>query len=742
MQDKAVRAIHPRNRYADAPPDFSQLASRHASFKAFVFYDKKGNPCIDWTSSAATRELTRVLLLDDYGVHWDIPEGQLCPTVTSRANYIHWLADLLALSGKPSPDGPAVGAASTRSGAVMPPPATASGSDVRGLDIGVGANCIYPLLGASIHGWSFVGTDTTPVAIEWARWNVGNNLHLAHLIEIRQVAVPGEAAAEQPAAVAAAEGVEGAPPGDRQDVPAQASLWHEHGASARSVRGGDHQHGCEGPEEAQAIPSGDNGRGLEAKLAPGHGPGTPCEPPVDAPFRRHPSTEHGPNDSVAASPSSCTSGSPAAPIGPALPPGILVIDATQAGVPSGQPGPPIGPSWDPAIQGGSASGPASSRWEGSAWGVGGPQCQGGWGLAEGHQMAPGWSPTSSSSSCNVLVGVVRQDERFDFCMCNPPFFESIEQANQNPLTACGGTAQEMVTPGGEVAFIHRMIADSLVLRGQITWYTSMVGRKASLKSLTETLHAHEVPVIRTTEFVQGRTSRWGLAWTFSMAVADALKSDVRSKLLATAVVSAPARAKVSFSVQNASGADAATRLLSSLKRSLSSLGGTAAVDKATCSMLCTMPLLSEGGSAGGAYSTSASVHPGAAPSQGVASPVAQGVMQATRTHGKPLGGGALPAAAPSSLLPCKRSAPGEEVLPLGSAKTSPGGQQGLARVYKFRIDVMQPAPGSLVVSSVLDRDRQGLQGDAYTRVCEHFSQAMAAVEQHVMRSFAKARHAS
>ena len=32
------------------------------------------------------------------------------------------------------------------------------GERVRGFDIGSGANCIYPLLGASLLGWSFVGS--------------------------------------------------------------------------------------------------------------------------------------------------------------------------------------------------------------------------------------------------------------------------------------------------------------------------------------------------------------------------------------------------------------------------------------------------------------------------------------------------------------------------------------------------------------------------------------------------------
>jgi 23S rRNA (adenine1618-N6)-methyltransferase len=70
-----------------------------------------------------------------------IPDGQLCPAVTNRANYIHWIEDLLALA--PAPWRSSAGA-----------------HLVAGVDIGTGANCIYPLLGASLHGWRFVGTGT------------------------------------------------------------------------------------------------------------------------------------------------------------------------------------------------------------------------------------------------------------------------------------------------------------------------------------------------------------------------------------------------------------------------------------------------------------------------------------------------------------------------------------------------------------------------------------------------------
>lgn len=72
----------------------------------------------------------------------------------------------------------------------------------------------------------------------------------------------------------------------------------------------------------------------------------------------------------------------------------------------------------------------------------------------------------------ILVGVVKDEEKFDFCMCNPPFFETMEEAGLNPKTACGGTAQEMVCPGGEKAFITRIVEDSVQLKQSFRYICS------------------------------------------------------------------------------------------------------------------------------------------------------------------------------------------------------------------------------------------------------------------------------
>lgn len=79
--------------------------------------------------------------------------------------------------------------------------------------------------------------------------------------------------------------------------------------------------------------------------------------------------------------------------------------------------------------------------------------------------------SGSFYSMPVLVGVVKDGEKFDFCMCNPPFFESMEEAGLNPKTSCGGTTDEMVCPGGERAFISRIIEDSVILKNSFRYFS-------------------------------------------------------------------------------------------------------------------------------------------------------------------------------------------------------------------------------------------------------------------------------
>lgn len=138
-------------------------------------------------------------------------------------------------------------------------------------------------------------------------------------------------------------------------------------------------------------------------------------------------------------------------------------------------------------------------------------------------------------------------------MCNPPFYassdelkQSAQQKEQEPFSVsfisptsrarqlyrthpipptyrpvltymktCTGAAVEMVTSGGEVAFVKQMIDESLQLRDRIQWYTSMLGKLSSINVLVETLTKHGVTNFAVTEFEQGsKTKRWAVAWSW------------------------------------------------------------------------------------------------------------------------------------------------------------------------------------------------------------------------------------
>ena len=160
----AARAgLHPRNRH-QGRYDFARLTGQCPALSAFVITTAGGGAGIDFSDPFAVRALNRALLLVDYGItHWDIPDGYLCPPIPGRADYVHGLADLLAADH----DG------------VVP-----RGPAIRALDIGVGANCIYPLLGHGDYGWRFVGSDIDATALAAANTIVqGNGLMAA--IELR-----------------------------------------------------------------------------------------------------------------------------------------------------------------------------------------------------------------------------------------------------------------------------------------------------------------------------------------------------------------------------------------------------------------------------------------------------------------------------------------------------------------------------------------------------------------------------
>ena len=163
----AKPGLHPRNRHAGGY-DFPLLVKACPELGPFIQRAPHGGPSIDFADPAAVKALNRALLAEAYGIRgWDIPTGYLCPPIPGRADYLHHLADLLATSN----DG-----------------AIPRGLTVRVLDVGVGANAIYPLIGHREYGWSFVGTDLDGTALAAAGRILAANPGLAKAILLRRQA--------------------------------------------------------------------------------------------------------------------------------------------------------------------------------------------------------------------------------------------------------------------------------------------------------------------------------------------------------------------------------------------------------------------------------------------------------------------------------------------------------------------------------------------------------------------------
>lgn len=198
--------MHPRSRFFGGPLNFPLLAEKHPPLSAFLSASPSGFASFDFRTREAQLELCIALFKCIYSLSFSLPLEQnlLIPTLPNRSNYIHFLADLLSQTeGLWRPTGPPIQgggpyiikvAPDDPSGS--PPRETTSHSDrtggrpivapdehegppkgpqIRVLDIGVGANCVYPLLGVADYDWSFVGVDISETSLAIAAENIKAN---------------------------------------------------------------------------------------------------------------------------------------------------------------------------------------------------------------------------------------------------------------------------------------------------------------------------------------------------------------------------------------------------------------------------------------------------------------------------------------------------------------------------------------------------------------------------------------
>ncbi len=164
VRTKKKQELHPRNKHVGRY-DLKQLIETCPQLEEFVKLNNYNDLSIDFFDPKAVKMLNKSLLKHFYGINnWDVPQGYLTPPIPGRADYIHNVADLLSDANDDR----------------IP-----VGKDIKCLDIGVGANCVYPIIGTAEYGWSFVGSEIDSEAIESAKEIINANTILTENVELR-----------------------------------------------------------------------------------------------------------------------------------------------------------------------------------------------------------------------------------------------------------------------------------------------------------------------------------------------------------------------------------------------------------------------------------------------------------------------------------------------------------------------------------------------------------------------------
>lgn len=160
----AAALLHPRNVH-QGRYDFTALTATLPQLQHYICINPSGEQTIDFSDSNAVLALNQALLAKYYNVKlWQLPPGYLCPPIPGRADYVHYLADLLARTYTAVPQG----------------------KQIKLLDIGAGANVIYPIIASQSYGWQVYGSDSDPVAVKAASLIVASNPQLRSHVRVLQ----------------------------------------------------------------------------------------------------------------------------------------------------------------------------------------------------------------------------------------------------------------------------------------------------------------------------------------------------------------------------------------------------------------------------------------------------------------------------------------------------------------------------------------------------------------------------
>ena len=155
-RSKIKTNLHLRNKNREQY-DLEKLIRKVPDLKKYIKQNKYGKDSIQFSNPVAVKLLNKALLINYYGIrNWDFPETNLCPPIPGRADYIHYIYDLLE-----------------------------ENNNITCLDIGVGSNCIYPILGISEYQWNFIASEVSPESIACAKKIIKANPTLLGKVKFR-----------------------------------------------------------------------------------------------------------------------------------------------------------------------------------------------------------------------------------------------------------------------------------------------------------------------------------------------------------------------------------------------------------------------------------------------------------------------------------------------------------------------------------------------------------------------------
>lgn len=145
--------------------DMASLVKACPSLKPYIITSKQGRETINFSDEQGVKALNKALLIHHYQLQfWDIPNGYLCPPIPGRADYLLALNDVIRSQSEFK---------------------HSKSEQVNALDIGTGANLIYPIVGHQLLNWQFVAADIDADSIKNAQLIIDKNPVLSSGIELR-----------------------------------------------------------------------------------------------------------------------------------------------------------------------------------------------------------------------------------------------------------------------------------------------------------------------------------------------------------------------------------------------------------------------------------------------------------------------------------------------------------------------------------------------------------------------------